>query len=139
MATSDNLNYNNTNGLNDPKSDLAKLILRLGFGGFMLRHGYPKLMKFFGDGPIQFADPLHVGVIPSLSLTVFAEVICAVLIIIGFKTKWASIPLIITMLVAAFVVHAADPIGKKEFALLYAFGYTAIALLGAGKYSVDRK
>jgi len=121
------------------QNNLAKLILRLGFGGFMLSHGIPKLMKLFTGGEIKFPDPLHLGSTTSLILTVFAEVICAGLILIGYKTKWASIPLIITMLVAAFVVHGSDPWGKKEFALLYAVGYICIGLLGAGKYSLDRK
>ena len=119
--------------------NLAKLILRLGFGGFMLSHGIPKLMKLFAGGAIQFPDPLHVGTMTSLILTVFAEVICAALIVVGFKTKWATIPLIITMLVAAFVVHGSDPIGKKEFALLYAIAFLCIGLFGPGKYSIDRK
>ena len=100
--------------------NIAKLILRLGFGGFMLSHGIPKLMKLFAGGVIQFPDPLHVGATTSLILTVFAEVVCAALIVIGYKTKWAAIPLVITMLVAAFVIHGSDPFGKKEFALLYA-------------------
>lgn len=124
--------------MND-QNHLAKLILRIGFGGFMLTHGIPKLMKLFAGGEIQFADPIGLGATVSLGLAVFAEVICAAAILVGYKTKWASIPLIITMLVAAFVVHGDDPFGKKEFALLYAVGYLAISLLGAGKYSIDRK
>ena len=121
------------------QSNLAKLILRLGFGGFMLTHGIPKLMQLFEGGTIQFPDPLHVGATTSLILTVFAEFVCAALIVVGYKTKWAAIPLVITMLVAAFIVHGADPMGKKEFALLYAIGFLCIGLLGAGKYSLDRK
>jgi len=35
------------------QSNLAKLILRLGFGGFMLTHGIPKLMKLLGEGGIR--------------------------------------------------------------------------------------
>ena len=121
------------------QSSIAKLILRLSFGGFMLIHGLPKLQKLFAGGEIQFPDPLHMGATASLILTVFAEVICATLIVIGFKTKWAAIPLAITMLVAAFVVHGSDPFGKKELALLYAAAYIAIGMLGAGKFSIDGK
>ena len=121
------------------QSSIAKLILRLSFGGMMLVHGIPKLQKLFAGGEIQFPDPLHVGATTSLILTVFAEVICALLIVIGFKTKWAAIPLVITMLVAAFVVHGSDPIGKKELALLYAAAYLCIGMLGAGKFPVDGK
>lgn len=121
------------------QNHIAKLLLRIAFGGFMLTHGIPKMMKLFAGGEIQFADPIGLGATVSLILTVFAEVICAALILIGFKTKWATYPLIITMLVAAFIVHGNDPFGKKEFALLYAVGFLAISLLGAGKFSIDRK
>jgi len=121
------------------QSNLAKLILRIGFGGFMLSHGIPKLMKLIAGGPIEFPDPLGVGATISLILTVFAEVICAALILVGYKTKWAAIPLVIAMLVAAFIVHGSDPLGKKEFALIYAVGFLCIGMLGAGKYSLDRK
>ena len=105
----------------------------------MLTHGVPKLQRLFGEGPIEFADPLGIGASPTFFLAVFAEFLCAVFVLIGFKTRWASLPIIITMLVAAFVQHAADPFGSKEKALLYAIVFIAIFLLGPGAYSVDKK
>ena len=117
--------------------DIGKLILRLGMGGFMLTHGWPKLMKLFAGGPIEFGDPIGLGPTFSLILTVFAEVVCSILLIVGFKTRWAAIPLAFTMLVAAFVVHLDDPFGRKEKALMYLVAYVAIALIGAGKHSLD--
>jgi len=119
-------------------TSIALLLLRLTFGGLMLfSHGWGKMMKFFGEDPIRFANPLGIGEIPTLALAVFAEVICAVLIIVGFKTRMATIPLIITMLVAIFVVHISDPFNKMEFAILYLVPYVAILLAGPGKFSVD--
>src|SRR5690554_2261313 len=124
---------------NYPKHiDFAVLLLRLVAGGFMLTHGLGKLNKLFGDDAIQFADPLGVGVTASLALTVFAEVLCALFLIVGFATRLSAIPLVITMLVAAFVVHANDGFGKQELPLLYAINYLVIAISGAGKYSVDQ-
>jgi putative oxidoreductase len=104
----------------------------------MLTHGIPKLMRLI-QGNMEFGDPLGIGATPSFILTVIAEAICPLLIIIGFKTRLASIPVIITMAVAGFIVHGADPIATKEKALLYLFTFLAIALLGPGKHSVDRK
>ena len=117
---------------------IGLLILRLGFSGLMLTHGIPKLMKLV-QGNMEFGDPIGIGSNLSFIFTVIAEAICPLLIIIGFKTKLATIPVIITMGVAAFLVHAADPIGTKEKALLYLFAFLVIALTGAGKYSVDRR
>lgn len=117
--------------------DFALLLLRLASGGFMLSHGIGKFFKLFGDEPIQFADPLGVGVTASLGFTVFAEVFCALFLMIGLATRLSAIPLIITMLVAAFIVHANDGFGKQELPLLYAVVYIVIALAGSGKWSLD--
>lgn len=118
--------------------NLGLLLLRVGFGGMMLTHGIPKMMKML-SGDFSFGDPIGIGEPASLVLAVLGEVVFPILVIIGFKTRLSAIPVIITMAVAAFIVHAADPFGTKEMALLYLIGFIAIAVLGAGKYSVDRK
>jgi len=123
---------------NQNRLDIGLLLLRVTFGGLMLiNHGWGKMMKFFGDDPIKFADPIGMGETASLALAVFAEVLCAVLIILGFLTRWATIPLITTMLVAIFIVHISDPFKKMEMAILYLIPYIVIWINGAGKYSVD--
>ena len=119
-------------------NNLALLILRLGFGGFMLTHGIPKINRLF-ESPIKFADPFGIGETPTLILTIIGEVVAPIFIIIGYKTKWAAVPSIITMAVAAFVIHAKDDLSTKEHALLYLIVFVAIILAGPGKYSVDRK
>lgn len=113
------------------------LLLRLAGGIFMLTHGIGKFSKLFGDDPIQFADPIGVGATASLALAVFSEVLCAILLIFGVGTRLAALPLLITMLVAAFIVHATDGFGRQELPLLYATLYLAIAIAGAGKFSID--
>lgn len=115
----------------------ALFILRLAVGILMLTHGYGKFLKLFGEAPIQFADPLGIGSELSLLLVVFAEFFCSIFLVFGIATRLSTIPLIITMLVAAFIVHASDPFMRKELPLLYAGIYIVIAIVGAGKYSVD--
>lgn len=119
------------------RQDLALLLLRLAFGGLMLfAHGLGKLLNF----PARmetFSDPLGVGSQVSLALAVFAEVFCALAVMAGFRTRIAAIPLVITMFVAGFIVHAQDPWAKTEFALLYLVAFAAIALAGPGRYSLD--
>ncbi len=115
----------------------ALLILRLAVGTLMLTHGYGKLVMLFGDAPIQFADPIGLGVNVSLGLAVFAEFFCSIFLIFGLATRFATIPLIITMLVAAFIVHLSDPFMRKELPLLYTSIYIVLSIAGAGKYSID--
>ncbi len=112
------------------------LILRIAVAGFMLTHGVPKLMNVL-NGNWEFGDPLGMGTRTSLVLTIFAEVGCSILILLGLFTRFATLPLLITMLVAIFVVHAADPLGKKELAILYALLFATLFFTGPGKYSID--
>lgn len=119
-------------------NNLALLLLRIGFGGFLMTHGIPKISRLF-ETPVKFANPFGIGETPTLILTIIGEVIAPIFIIIGYKTKWAAIPSAITMAVAAFVIHAKDDLGTKEHALLFMIVFIAITLTGAGKYSIDRK
>lgn len=115
----------------------GKLLIRLAAGGMMLTHGIPKIGRLFGEGPVKFADPFGLGPEISLSLAIIAEVICAVLVMVGFKTRIATIPLMITMLTAAFYAHWSDPFGKKELPLLFFLIFLAILIMGPGKYAFD--
>ena len=65
------------------KSDIGLAVLRILPSAFLLSHGIPKLQKLLG-GDFQFADPIGVGPAPSLFLTTIGEVICPILVIIGF-------------------------------------------------------
>ncbi len=115
------------------------LFLRLSFAGTMLMgHGIGKLMNFT-DKAATFPDPMGIGSSLSLGLTVFAEFFCAIAVMVGFKTRYTVMPLIITMTVAFFKIHAQDPFQKKELALLYLFGFIAIIWFGPGKYSLDKE
>ncbi|MGL5233588.1 MAG: DoxX family protein, partial [Empedobacter falsenii] len=113
------------------------LLIRLAAGGFMFTHGFGKLQKLV-NGNFEFGDPIGLGSEISLGLTVFAEILCAFLVLVGLFTRLAVIPLIITMLVAVFIVHADHDFGKKELGLFYLINYLVIFLSGAGKYSLDK-
>ena len=119
-------------------TDLALAILRISASALMLTHGIPKIERLFAD-TIEFPDPLGVGAPTSLTLALIGEVIAPIFIIIGFRTKLASLLPISVMLVAFFFVHLNDPIGKQEKALLYLAVFITIFLAGPGKYSIDKR
>jgi len=119
--------------------DLGLLILRVGLAAMLLTHGIPKFLEFIGGNMSVVGDPIGIGGLITTLLVILAEFIAPVLVLIGLKTRMAAILVIIEMAVAAFIVHGSDPIGVKEKALLYLIGFTAIALMGAGKISVDKK
>ncbi|MCP9236591.1 DoxX family protein [Lewinella sp. JB7] len=121
--------------------DLALLILRLWFGLEMaFAHGLGKVIKVV-NGNFQFADPIGIGTAPSLVLAASAEFFAGILIAIGFFTRIATIPYIITMLVAAFLVHAAngDEWGRIAGPLHYAVAAISILIAGPGRYSLDHR
>lgn len=124
--------------INPSYLDLGILIIRISVAIFMLVHGLPKLGRFFTDEEIKFANPIGLGVIPSLMLVVFAEVFCSLLIFIGLATRLAVIPLIITMLVIIFIVHGDDGFGKQELPYHYLVAYILLFITGSGRYSVDQ-
>ncbi len=120
------------------QASLAMTVLRIGISALMLGHGIPKISRLF-ESPIEFADPIGLGPVLSLILTLIGEVVAPVLIIIGWKTRLAAIPALITMLVAALIVHGSDPFQKKEMAIMYALGFLVILIGGPGKFALDKK
>ena len=127
--------FDTTTGNN--KIDWGLLILRVGVGCFMMfGHGLGKLTSFSAKAD-TWADPIGLGPTLSLSLAIFAEFFCSIALICGVATRAAAVPLLITMLVAASIVHADDPWSKKEFALLYGWTFLTLIFAGAGKFSVD--
>jgi putative oxidoreductase len=119
------------------KVDIALLITRVAIALLMLTHGVPKIGGLF-ESPVRFMDFLGLGPAVSLSLALFAEVVCSVFVLLGLGTRLAVIPLSITMLIAAFHVHISDPFAKQEMSLHFLLVYVVLFILGSGKYSLDR-
>ena len=123
---------------NNLQTNIGLALLRIAPSAMLLTHGIPKFQKLI-SGNFEFGDPIGIGATPSLFLAVIGEFVCPILIIIGFKTRWMAIPPAITMLVAGFIVHSADPFGTKEKAFLFLTFFIIIILLGPGKFSLDKK
>jgi putative oxidoreductase len=119
--------------------DLGLFILRASISLLMITHGWGKLEKLMAGGEIEFFDFMGLGPRVTLILTVIGEFVAPLFLIAGFKARWAAGIAAFTMGVAAFHVHAGDPLGDREASLMYFFCFTVSALLGPGKWSVDRR
>ena len=116
---------------------LGLLILRVGFAATLaFRHGLPKLLDF-SNKLSTFPDPIGLGSPISLTLTVCAEFLCAILIIIGIFTRFAAFPIVFMFAVAFLIIHGADPFAKKELAFIYLIGFASIMAAGPGRFSAD--
>lgn len=118
-------------------ASVGLLLMRVALGAFMaFGHGWGKLASF-SEKSATFPDPLGMGNPVSMALAIFAELFCSLAIVLGLATRLAAIPLIITMLVAAFVIHGDDPWRKKELALLYLIPFLTLVFTGPGRISLD--
>lgn len=118
-------------------TDGILLFVRIAIAALMLTHGIPKLLMLLSGAPIAFPGILGMGAGLSLGLAVFAEVVCSVLVLLGLGTRLAVIPLIITMAIAVFHIHMADPFAKQELGLHFLVIYVMLLITGSGKYSLD--
>jgi putative oxidoreductase len=116
--------------------NIAVLIIRVTFGLLLLiDHGIDKL-KHFAERQHSFADPFHIGHMPTLMLALFAEVFCTVFIVLGLFTRIMAIPVVINFAVIVFIVNKSYS-GPGELGVLYFAAFFSILLMGPGKYSID--
>lgn len=122
--------------------NIAALALRLTFGLLIcIYYGFDKL-KNFGHLQYVFPEPIHIlGHLWTLVLVIFAEVFCALLLVLGLFTRFAALVLFIEMTVALFLVHRGHvPFlngSVHEQVFLYFAAFLAILMVGPGRISVD--
>jgi putative oxidoreductase len=126
-----------------PRSaDAALLIARLWFGGLMLwLHGWMKVQNF-AQMKTQFPDPFGIGTTATVALVVFAEVVCAGLVVLGLFTRVAALILTFNMSMAFYLGHGAKLTGlgnDGEMAFLFVGAFFALFVSGGGAFSVDAK
>lgn len=102
-----------------------------------IAHGFGKLDQIYSGQDVTFLDPIGIGPWSSLLLAGLSEFVFPLMIVVGVYTRWATLPVIGTMLVAFGMVHLHDPYPKQELSLVYLFSYVVIFLLGPGRLSVD--
>lgn len=90
----------------------------------------------FKDFLQQFHFPLP---LVSAIVSVYAQLIAGILILVGWKIRWAAAVMIINFLVAIFMVHRNQSFEEMTAPLAMLFSNLLFFFTGAGKYSVDRE
>ncbi|UXX80006.1 DoxX family protein [Reichenbachiella carrageenanivorans] len=123
--------------------DQGKLLLRVILAFGMLFHGYGKLM----GGAGHIAGMLQEAGIPGFIGygVIIGEFVAPLMILVGFKSRLGGLAMSFTMVVAILMAHAGEIFSVNdhgswaiELPAIYLVGGLAIALLGAGKYSVSK-
>lgn len=121
--------------------NLSLLVVRVVTGLALAAHGYQKVftsgMSTVAENFGNMGIPLAPLAGPFVSLL---ELIGGLALAAGLLTRPIALMLAIDMLIAALLVHRPNGFtgpGGMELTLLLAMGSTALALAGAGKFSVD--
>lgn len=119
------------------------LAVRLALGLGMIAHAWFKLSVLTLSGFAGYLGSLGVPAPGLMSpLVTFVELLGGALIVAGFLTRPAAALLALILLVASFTAHAGRYFAANdgmELALNMAVTFLALALLGPGKYSLDRR
>ena len=117
-------------------SSVLLLVARRVIGVLFMSHGVAKWAAFESLA-IAFPDPMGVGSTVSLLLVIFAEVVCSVGFILGAAYRLSLLPMMATMAVAFFVVHAGDTLAQRELSLIYLVIFILMFIAGPGYFSLD--
>jgi putative oxidoreductase len=121
--------------------DAGKLILRAALAILILFHGFAKVTGDVGSIAGMLAKT---GIPEAIAYLVYiGEVVAPLLVLFGIWTRLAAIMVAINMVVAILLVHTSQffTLTKNggwalELQGMYLFAALAIAMLGAGRYSV---
>ena len=117
-------------------TDQAYALLRIVAGLMFSFHGVQKIFGFLHDRPPVGSQDWFGGLI---------ELVCGLLILVGFQTRWAAFIASGEMAVAYFQVHWKfhfdqnffPTINKGELAVLYCFVFLYIATRGGVMWCLD--
>lgn len=73
-----------------------------------------------------------------MTLAIFSELVCSILLILGLGTRLIIIPLILTMVVVVFIINGQQTLGHKESGLLFLLPFVVILFMGPGRISLDQ-
>ena len=124
----------------DKLRDLALLLGRLGIGLVFLSTGWGKIHNV--EKVTEFFTSLHIPA-PGFHAVVvgWSELLCGLALVVGLLTRLATIPLIVSMVVAILTAKRGDIHGFFDLVALEELTYLVllfmIAILGPGVIALD--
>ncbi|TMN86039.1 MULTISPECIES: DoxX family protein [unclassified Pseudoalteromonas] len=128
------------------KAGAAALILRVPVGLILAAHGAQKLFAWFGGYGLEGTGQwmASIGLEPGYWLALMAgsaEFFGGIALALGLLTRPAAVVTAFTMLIAIFSVHINNGLfmanNGYEYALTLLVATAALAIQGAGSFSVD--
>ncbi|MCD6040443.1 MAG: DoxX family protein [Burkholderiales bacterium] len=124
--------------------DLGKLVLRLTVGILTLLHGLAKVSAGVAGISGMLAG---VGLPSSLAYGVYVgEILAPLIVIIGFYSRIGALVIAANMLFAIWLAHMKDVFALNqgggwaiELQAFFLFTALAVALIGPGRYAVNRR
>ncbi|MEV7799873.1 DoxX family protein [Microbacterium foliorum] len=123
-------------------ASLGLLVLRVVVGAVFAAHGAQKIFEYTIPGTIGSFAGMGVPM-PEIAapFVAFVELMGGILLVLGLFTRLAGILLAIDMVVALVLVHLSAGLwvgeGGYEFVAVLGAAALALALTGAGRFSID--
>ena len=140
------MNAQFTKALLQSNGGFAALVLRVPVGMILAAHGAQKLFGWFGGYGLEGTGQwlASIGLEPGYLMALLAggaEFFGGLALVLGLLTRPAAVVAAFTMLVAIFAVHIGNGLfmanNGYEYALTLFAATVALAIQGAGRFSVD--
>ena len=122
-------------------SDIGLLALRIFIGARIIYGAIDNIINW--DKMMEFSKFLKANNFPIPTfcavLSVYAQFICACLILVSYKTRLGAAVLIFNFIVAIVGVHLKDSIEGMTPALAMLFISVALLFLGNGKLAIEKE
>jgi putative oxidoreductase len=133
--------------MNNTMTDALALIARILLAGMFLYFGYGKIGGFDGTAGYIASKGLPVPQVLAAA-TIALEIGAGLLLVVGWKARWAALALAVFTFVASVIFHAFWAVPADQVSTQRLFFYKNMAALGGlllltafgpGRWSIDRR
>ena len=125
----------------EPKDHLARQYNVIVQSSTFFRNNDCHGMKKIGIGTTNaevVPNPFHLPEDINQIMALAANLLFPFFIIIGWCTRWATLPILAVTLTGYFIVHGNDSLLMRDIPFMYSLSFLLIFCLGPGKYSIDK-